>query len=268
MFRVRFLERPSVNKIHKKYFFILNKLVEWAKASEVFYKVDIYAVYLRGSVAYGKATKSSDLDVVIIFSWLSEYCTIQMQNFFSRLLKLYVTCYYIDIKIMNVDKNREVELSAELDRSRDLQLKKYVNFDIFANGVCFFGKEIKDQSTVYSSVEEFREVNQRFWGQQISYLTYWMHHSSCFNDYYSLIKRCIRLAAYINFTQSSLYCCSVEKCYETAIQSNPSIIDQLCILYDALYKPLSNIEELKVAINIVVNTIVNPELAYPEAAEK
>ncbi len=81
---------------------------------------------------------------------------------------------------------------------------------------------------------EFREISQMIWGLEIQELVDHMNNNPLFgpSHCYVLIKKCIRLSAYVNFNNESIYYGSTEDCFRFSIIAHKAIKNELVFLYD------------------------------------
>lgn len=222
--------------MHTKYISIINKVNCWAQSMSAAFSCTVYGMYVRGSAAFGAETKYSDLDLVVLLS----NCHLNNLQGFKRTLASLTTSYAlpypVGIKVFTVNTDYIVEPPIDLVEPLRERAKKHINFDLCANGFCFSGREIKDQLNVFDSPKEFKENNQIIWGLEIKELIEYMQNNIHFDDYYTLIKKCIRLSAYLHFDTESVYYGSTVDCFNFAIQENTLIRDKLILLFDYLQK--------------------------------
>ncbi len=264
MFRIEIADRPTAQKIPLAYSNGIYQIKKWISAIAKSLGITSYSIYVRGSVCHGETGKNSDLDLVVLIPFIYSQQINLFKNTLIKLIQLYHWAYHIDLKCMLLNTDLSIEPPCQSQEPFYALLKKYINFDLYANGVCLQGDEIKNQSGVYDSSAEFIKANQLFWGDEIRFLIKKMLADSLFQDYYHLIKRCIRLASYSHFESNAIYYGSVQKCYSFVMTQNNPIKKQLTILFnnlneDIIEKTHDEIECIKNSINMVANYILLSE---------
>lgn len=265
MLKIKTARQPSLHHIDGKYHYLLHKIIVWSKTICALQTADLYGLYVRGSIPLGCPIKDSDLDIVILVSECSLDDVLHIKATVRTLLSLYRWCRLTDIKVFNV-KNAYAEPPTELPEDLYEKALKYINFDLSANGINYYGKNLNDALSIYQSDLEFREVNQMMWGAKIEEMIKDMNNFPSYEYpyYYPLIKRCIRLAAYVKFTTDSLYYGTTEACFEFAIKNNTHIERELNIIYHYYIErniqwKTEDITKLISAIKAVSDYILNEE---------
>ena len=239
MFQIKIVSRPTKANIKNKYFTTINRIHNWATNLCTAFNTKLCNLYLRGSIAHGCENSLSDLDIVILVKDCRLENILQFENTIDTFNSLYNLPYWIDVRVFNLNSINSVEPSVNIsDPIKDL-VKKHLSFDIYANGICLAGTPLNDQTRIFTSPQEFIQNNCYIWGGYINNLVLDMQKQPSFNDYYSLIKKSIRLAAYIRFNTYSSYYGTLDKCYLAAIHDNPEIRAELTTLYKLL-KQLNN----------------------------
>jgi len=257
----------SLDNIDTKHHEVINKIIDWSNQLCTGLRCDFYGLYVRGSVPLGCATSDSDLDIAVLLSHSSLNLVLSVKASLTALIALYIWPCAVHVKVFNVDSHGYVEPPAHLpDLLKELSTK-YITFDLHANGVCYAGNKIADATAIYESCAEFTKINQMMWGLEIQELIDNMKHKvsaivpssltrSCeqssksrvkddgtmaeatnnhqfgSHHYYPLIKKCIRLTAYIDFNADRLYYGSTEDCFQFSIMNHNAIKNELVFLYD------------------------------------
>ncbi|GEM_PF-5691808 len=261
MLKVKTKHQPHLNKINKKFYPVINKIIEWSNAICISLNCNVFGIYIRGSVAHGCENKNSDLDIVILLSNSHLSNNLRFNDTIDSLTALYVYPYRIDVNVFSV--NFQLRVNPPITGCLKEIASKHLNFDICANGVCFWGNEI-NQFDIFESCEDFRENNILVRGALIKELIYNMENNEFFNDYYQLIKECIRLAAYIHFKSNSLYSSLIADCFAVAVATNVEIKDELGFLFKFVNQPImlpfDEIGRLKKSIIIVATFILKHQI--------
>lgn len=246
MYRVKLGSPPALNKVSAECLLLSEKLVQWTHEVCPAMKVGLKAVYLRGSSAHGCNNHYSDIDFVV----LVENNNIDISNELARVLKALVGTYLwslpVEIKVLPVNEANEVEMATNNGQDWDIRVKKHVNFDLAANGICLWGNSLEKQIDVYGSPWEFEENNRLIWGYEIKEFLKSLCCDNFFNHHYLLIKKCIRLAAYYDFRYDSLYYGTTQECFDYILKREHPFKKQISWMYQYLLKPAGcDVEKLK-----------------------
>jgi predicted nucleotidyltransferase len=262
MFRIALVYRPSLKNIYKKHFVAIKQIIGWCQAIHKSFNCKVYGIYVRGSVAHGTQNNYSDMDIAILLHETDLLTILQFEDAIDALLSLYIRSFSIEIKVYGIDRENNAEPATIIQGSLRNEIKKHINFDLSANGICIWGIPIKDNSTIFASPNEFIRNNQIILGNSIEYLIHQMLSYPFFNSYYPLIKKCIKLSAIVNFKTKSGYIAPIKACFEYTIKNDKKIKKELCLIFNYLEKDISKLplnlqEELKEAIIKIAKRILD-----------
>lgn len=263
MFKITLAHSPSFSHIHHKYYPAIEQIIRWCQEIQRAFTCQLYGIYVRGSVAHGAQNVHSDMDMVVLLktTLLPLSTLLQFENTIDALSDLYVYSFSIDVKVYMTNDDASVEPATEVSGSLRQRIKRHLNFDLCANGVCVWGEKIRDYLAEFSSPLDFVKNNQIIWGIEISHLGQSMQNDPTFNAYYPLIKKCIKLAAILHFKPEVGYLSCIRPCFDYVLKNNLTIRSDMALLFDHLEKDVSKIpfdalKKLKSAIMRIMNAII------------
>jgi predicted nucleotidyltransferase len=254
---------PSLSKIDKKFLQPLEKVSNWFECIGAVYAVTDYSLYVRGSAAHGAINKFSDLDIAILLPKTSLSTLLKTEKTIDAFLELYLYPFAIDVKVYATDKEYAVEPAVSLSSSLKKEIKRHLNFDFSANGICIKGFKTKNYLKAFESEKDFIQNNHLIMGVSILQMLYEMKETSYFNMYYKLIKYCIKLASLNDFKEEKGYFFPLPDCFENALNRYPLIKKDLVSLYQCLELDFSKIdaeelEGVKKSLEKVASVILSP----------
>lgn len=261
MFKIKLVQKPSVINIDVKYRDAIKKVIDWCLEIHHAFECQIYSVYVRGSVVHNFQTVYSDIDMVVLLEGASTSTVMQFENTIDSLLFLYLYPFVVDVKVYTVDSEGYVEPATAVLGSLRKEIKRHINFDLYANGCCMWGERVHDYSKVFETPLAFIENNIAIMGDGILHLRDLMLNDLDFIAYYPLIKKVIKLLAIAHFKKEIGYISTVKACFEYAIYHVSSIKNELILLFNFLEKDIKNMsvdecDTLKRAIIAIVDVIL------------
>lgn len=262
MFKITIKRKAALELISAKYKEGMEDIKQAADVIAHSLQLSIYGFYVRGSVALGSTNAHSDLDVVVLINKKSQTAWLFFKKLLKALLRAKLRTYEIGVKVFGVDaRGNALPVAGE----KDAELaKKHLNWDLFANGMCYAGNRIPCQEKTYANYQEFRETNKHFWGEEIKELLQYIPESNQVHVYYHLIKKCLRLASYVSNQPITLYCGSLEDCYHFAKKLHLAINEDLDFIYSIVQSnPEQSIDYCKMNLASSIKRVVNYIFSIP-----
>jgi len=261
LFKINLVQTPSHKNIDKKYTSAISQVVDWGLSMHRSFNCQMHSVYVRGSVVQDFRTIHSDIDMVVLLKEASLTTVIQFEHTIDALLALYLYPFVVDVKVYAVDDKGCAEPATEATGIIHKEIKKHINFDLFANGHCVWGQKVPDHSTIFKSPLAFIENNIAIMGSSILQFRDLMINDPGFINYYPLIKKSIKLSAITHFKEEIGYLSTIKACFDYAVCHAYQIKDELTLLFNCLEKDIIKFsfeerDSLKKAILKVTNSIL------------
>jgi hypothetical protein len=266
---INLVHKPFLGNIQKKYLYAIGQVIKWSISLEVFFNCSLYSVYVRGSVVHNSQNHYSDIDMVVLLKNAPLSVLKCFENGIDSLLSNYLYPFVLDVKVYGVDKKNRVEPASNISGKLRKRVKRHINFDIYANGVCVWGNKVEEDATPpYWTVQDFIESNKDIYGREIYYLLNQMSLNIFFNGYYSLIKKCIRLASLLRFEIEAGYFGTLDANFLYALEKWKNIEAELCILFLFTKKNIYSLSKSEVdSIKPIIRRVAQVILTYKEKAE-
>lgn len=256
MLKIHLINPPSLKNIHKKYFFAIDQVIRWSIDIQKAFNCFIYSVYLRGSVAHGSQNPYSDMDMVVLVKDIPFNSLKCIEDGIDSLLSVYLYPFIVDVKVYEVDNNNKINPASNISGSLRKKIKRHLNFDLYANGICVWGHKIRRDPLLYRTAKEFIESNKEIYGREIHLLLEEMENNKNFNGYYALIKKCIKLISLLYFKPEVGYFGTLKSSFLYAIENAQYIKDDLCELFNFIENDMhSNTEEELKKIQVLIKKV-------------
>jgi predicted nucleotidyltransferase len=258
------MQLPSKKNIAEKYTKAIEQVIKWCFEIHNSFNCQIYSVYVRGSTVQDFQTIYSDIDMVVLLKGASLVKVIQFEHTIDTLLALYLYPYIVDVKVYAVNKQGEATPAIKATGVLRNEIKKHINFDLYANGYCYWGQRIPDSSTVFDSPRDFIKNNSLIMGSSILQSCDLMIHNSNFSAYYPLIKKIIKLSAIVNFKEEIGYISTIKACLNYLNKHACNIRNEINLIFSFLEKEVikaspQELQDIKEAILAIVYIILPTE---------
>ena len=194
------------------------------------------SIYIRGSTVYGTSLSHSDLDVVILCEELPLLYTAKLKRYVKHLCSFTIRSFDVGIKVFTVDSDGKIIPPTDSVGYDFMVAEKCVNFDVYMNGVCYYGKSIPRADEVFESAEELLHSNRIIWGAELYDIIIKVQKSSALFCHLAgyLAKKLFRWYAYNEIVTDLVYRAAIVDCYEYTLQRFPGLSAEINMLY-ALY---------------------------------
>ncbi len=203
------------------------------------------SIYIRGSTVYGTALSHSDLDVVVLCQDIPMTRAAKLKRYIKYLCGFTIRSFDLGIKVFSVDSDRRIIPPTDSVGYDYMIAEKCVNFDIYMNGVCYYGQAIPRADDVFESTEELLYSNRIVWGAELCDILKKAQASPVFLCQLAgyIAKKIFRWYAYNEIATDHIYRTTIIDCYQYTLQCFPGSSAHINMLY-ALYTQEMNVSSV------------------------